>query len=681
MPTAYGEGISWRVEYNEQGQIARSIDPAGRATQYTYTPSSDGSLRAVTEAPPEGAPVTWQFDADGKVEAMKDGEGEVAYHYDNRGQLNAVDRKGSAPIKYSYDDAGRQVELNIGNFYRITWTYDFLGRIANIQTPAGIISYNYQTGQNTVVRLLPNGVRTIWKRQLNGELEEITHGFSKQLNAKQYSVLAQYQYSHGPDGRIAAINEYSGGQGKFTRQYAYDTMGRLVRATGPGGREYGYEYDQAGNRIKATTTGGSAQLSSYDWAGRLTSVDGKPVQYDACGNLISATLDGVARKYAYRPDGRLAKAESGNESAEYRYDGNGQLVVRKSTSGETRFIPDPLSGIGHPLVLDEGGVRTLVIWEDDTPLALVRNGKVEWLLHDHLGSVRMVTDAQGKVSRTCDYDPFGEPVNADRSASVTPGFAGMFRDDFAGGYLTTARAYAPTLGSFLQPDPQKRFPINVAEDYSLYAYCGSDPANYVDFDGAERVAIPSNSKMESIVKSLIELELPKNSYTKCSMWQAAVYTRLSQDTNITADWEVIPYGEIVLEKNLSAIEKLKLNFTKSSQLVPKFQWNPNLLTNNGWSEKIKTIIFEPLVDINADNWQYVRLNPNLLTNNGWSEKIKTIIFEPLLNIDADQYEHYFVVIRSKADGKMWIIDPWQGHKAGYNYGNGEVDPNRWTKSG
>jgi RHS repeat-associated protein len=485
MPTAYGQGISWRVEYNDQGQIARSIDPAGRATQYTYTPSSDGSLHAVTEAPPEGAPVTWQFDADGKVETMKDGEGEVAYHYDNRGQLNAVDRKGSAPIKYSYDDAGRLVELNIGNFYRIAWTYDFLGRIANIQTPAGIISYNYQTGQNTVVRSLPNGVRTTWKRQLNGELDEITHGFSKQLNAKQYAVLAQYQYSHGPDGRIAAINEYSGGQGKFTRQYAYDTMGRLVRATGSGGREYGYEYDQAGNRIKATTSGSTAQLCTYDWAGRLTNVDGKPVQYDACGNMTSATLDGVARKYAYRPDGRLAKAESGNESAEYRYDGNGQLVVRKSTSGETRFIPDPLSGIGHPLVIDEGGVRTLVIWEGDTPLALVRNGKVEWLLHDHLGSVRLVTDAQGKVSRTSDYDPFGVPVNGERSTSLTSGFAGLFRDDLVGGYLTMARAYAPKLGSFLQPDPKKRIPTTTTNDMSLFSYCGEDPVNLIDLDGAE----------------------------------------------------------------------------------------------------------------------------------------------------------------------------------------------------
>ena len=504
MPAAYGQGISWRVEYNEQGQIARSIDPAGRATQYTYTPSSDGSLHAVTEAPPEGAPVTWQFDADGKVETMKDGEGEVAYHYDNRGLLNAVDRKGSSPITYKYDDADRLIELNIGNFYRIAWTYDFLGRIAKIETPAGIISYNYQTGQNTVERSLPNGIKTIWKRQLNGELEEITHGFSKNPADRQYMVLSRYSYSHGPDGRIAAINEYSSGQGQFTRQYAYDTMGRLVRATGPGGREYGYEYDQAGNRIKATTTGSPAQLISYDWAGRLTSVDGKPVQYDACGNLISATMDGVARKYAYRPDGRLAKTESGTESAEYRYDGNGQLVVRKSTSGETRFIPDPLSGNGHPLVIDEGGVRILVIWDGDTPLALVRNGKVEWLLHDHLGSVRLVTDAQGKVNRTCDYDPFGVPVNAERSGSLMPEFAGLLRDDLAGDYLTTARVYAPMLGSFLQPDPQKRIPSIDSESYSFYSYSGHDPVNFIDLNGTERTLADMRATQREVMERIRE---------------------------------------------------------------------------------------------------------------------------------------------------------------------------------
>ena len=505
IPSVYGEGISWRVEYNEHGLISKRIDPSGRTTQYAYSFLSNNSLRTVTETPPEGAPVTWQLDANGKFEAMKDGEGEVAYRYDNRGKLVAVERKGSSPIHYIYDYASRLLEMKIGNFYRIVWTYDFLGRITKIETPAGNITYDYQTGQNTIVRSLPNGIKTFWKRQPNGELDEITHGFFRNPVDRQYSVLSRYSYTHSPDGRIAAISEYSSEHGQFTRQYAYDTMGRLVRATGAAGREYVYEYDQAGNCIKASTTGSPAKLSTYDWAGRLTSVVGKPVQYDACGNLISATLDGVARKYAYRPDGRLAKAKSDNESAEYRYDGNGRLIVRKSTSGETRFIPDPLSGIGHPLVIDEpDGVRTLVIWEGDTPLALVRNGKVEWLLHDHLGSVRIVTDTQGKVSHTCDYDPFGVPVNAERSASLMPRFAGLFIDDLAGGYLTMARTYAPNLGSFLQPDPQKRIPTIDSETLSFYSYSGSDPVNFVDFNGTERIPAEMRTAQLEVMDSIRE---------------------------------------------------------------------------------------------------------------------------------------------------------------------------------
>ncbi len=504
IPIAYGEGISWRVEYNNEGQISRRIDPAGRATLYAYTFSSDRSIRTVTETSPDGSAVTWQYDANGRVENMNDGVSEVAYSYDNRGLLATVDRKGTPQINYKYDDLGRLAEKKIGNFYRIAWTYDFLGRIAKIETPAGDITYNYQTGQNTVIRSLPNGVKTFWKRQPNGELSEITHGFFKNPDDRQYSVLSSFSYNHGPDGRITTISE-SSGQSKFTRQYAYDTMGRLVRATGPGGSEYGYEYDQEGNRTKATKTGSPEQLCTYDWAGRLTNMDGKPVQYDTCGNLTSVTLDGVARKYAYRPDGRLAKAESGNESAEYRYDGNGQLVVRKSTSGETRFIPDPLSSNGHPLVIDEpGGVRTLVIWEGDTPLALVRNGKVEWLLHDHLGSVRLVTDAQGHVNRSCDYDPFGVPVNAQRASSLTLGFAGLFRDDQTGGYLTMARAYASTLGSFLQPDPQKRIPSIDSESCSFYSYSGNDPVNFIDLNGTERTLAEMRDKQLEIMDKIRE---------------------------------------------------------------------------------------------------------------------------------------------------------------------------------
>ena len=104
---------------------------------------------------------------------------------------------------------------------------------------------------------------------------------------------------------------------------------------------------------------------------------------------------------------------------QYGYDGFGRLITRKTTAGETRFIPDSLSPYWQPLVIEEpGGVRTLVIWDGPTPLALVRNGEVQWLLHDHLGSVRLVTNAKGGVVRNSDYDPFGVPEQMGQSTAL-----------------------------------------------------------------------------------------------------------------------------------------------------------------------------------------------------------------------------------------------------------------------
>lgn len=64
-------GLSWRVEYDEAGEITRSIDPAGRATQYLYVSSANGLLQSITQVPSQGAQVTWRFDDEGRIERRK----------------------------------------------------------------------------------------------------------------------------------------------------------------------------------------------------------------------------------------------------------------------------------------------------------------------------------------------------------------------------------------------------------------------------------------------------------------------------------------------------------------------------------------------------------------------------------------------------------------------------------
>ena len=480
---ALGDKLSWRVEYDDQGRIARRIDPAGRVIKYTYAPASGGPVQSTTATPYEGSPVTWQFDENGKLSSMKDGEGEVTYQYDNHGRIIVVVRKGEPAVQYSYDTAGRLSELKVGDFYRIDRTYDFLGRIAAIDTPAGRISYEYLAGQGMVVRSLPNGIKTIYKYKPNGELEEITHEFFKNPKDNSYSILAQYSYDYGPAGRIVAIRERSA-QGDITKRYAYDTMGRLIKATGPGGREYSYTYDSVGNRTNATASGQPDQVISFDWAGRMTAINGKPCAYDGSGNVTDLSISGVDRRYRYHSDDRLAEARVGDETVQYRYDGFGRLVYRKAGSIENRFIPDPLSPYWLPLVIQESNnIRSIVIWDGSVPLGTMHNGKTEWFLHDHIGSVRIVADNKGNVTQSSDYEPFGSLLDGEPKRFMSPGYAGLYYDH--GVQLTLARSYFCKIGAFLQPDPKRLLPNGSQTTNAIYTYCAGNPVNLIDKDGME----------------------------------------------------------------------------------------------------------------------------------------------------------------------------------------------------
>lgn len=490
--TSSGQSLSWRVEYDSLGRIARTFDPSGRSTDFSYSREKSGLTHSISIDSPDDNDRSLTYDRDGLLTTMVDGQGTAAYRYDSHGRISEIKREGAPVLTYDYDEAGRISEMCIGDFYTITRAYDFLGRLSSIKTPAGTIRYEYRPGEGLVIRSLPNGIKTFYRREGNGELKEITHGYFAEPNSNSYSVLASYSYEHGPDGKIRAISEKSA-QGSFERRFDYDSMGRLIHATGAGGQKYIYEYDRFSNRVRASAEGGEGQDCSYDWAGRLVTVNGDSTQYDTNGNLIEATVNNATRTFRYHADGRVAEVMIDDDAAEYRYDGFGRLISRSGTKGQTSYIPDPLSDVWKPLVIDEGGSKTLVLWDGNTPLAIVRKGNVEWLLHDHLGSVRMTADARGKIQETYDYDPFGVPLRKKNVSSPVPGFAGLFWDETAGGYLTMARLYDPHLGTFFQPDPQKRIPTADPDDLSLFTYCGGDPVNFVDLNGAESQSYTSSS--------------------------------------------------------------------------------------------------------------------------------------------------------------------------------------------
>jgi len=501
-----GEVLSWKTDYDSLGRVAATFDPSGKATRLRYEFDSEGSL-TLTSTSADSRVIERVLSSEALLQSMNDDLGTESYSYDSYGRLTRVDRVGGHPIQVGYNEVGDISELSVGDFYEIKYTYDFLNRVASVSTPAGVITYEYQSGQGTVIRSLPNGVKTFHERQPTGQLVSITHGLFNNPDDTRYTVLAIDEYGHDANDRLARVTS-STQSANTERSYAYDALGRLVGAVDQAGLTVTYEYDELGNRTAVKAAGETSQSCTYDWAGRVRQVNGMPCKYDSSGSLIEVVLDGIKREYTYRDDGRITGARSAQGDVRYVYDGNGRLAKRLSSSGEIRFVCDPLSSIWQPLVMETGdGSRTLIVWDGLSPLAMVRDGHTEWLLEDHLGSVCQVVDANGSVVRHAKYDPFGTIVSGHGYEPVQPAFAGLFWDSEAGVYLTLARAYAPELGCFLQIDPQKRLPTGDAEALSIYSYCGGDPVNWVDLNGASRKQVESKWYQRWILDPLWDLNI------------------------------------------------------------------------------------------------------------------------------------------------------------------------------
>ena len=137
----------------------------------------------------------------------------------------------------------------------------------------------------------------------------------------------------------------------------------------------------------------------------------------------------------------------------------------------------------RPLVEERDGVQTLNIYGPGGRIIaqVVQDGQgaetVRYLLTDHLGSTRVVLDAEGNAVARYEYAPHGETTVAGASgAEVQYRYTGHPYDEGQEVYETPNRGYEPTLGRFLSVDPRR-------QDASPYVYTGNNPVGYLDTTG------------------------------------------------------------------------------------------------------------------------------------------------------------------------------------------------------
>jgi RHS repeat-associated protein len=129
-------------------------------------------------------------------------------------------------------------------------------------------------------------------------------------------------------------------------------------------------------------------------------------------------------------------------------------------------------------------------------------GTVTYYYTDPQGTPLAEADAQGNITATFDYRPYGSQALG--TPPKGPGYTGHVNDPDTGLVYMQARYYDPVVGRFLSADP---VPPEAGNAFNLgrYSYANNNPLRFIDPDGKSvtcsenSCTIDSHSILEAVV--------------------------------------------------------------------------------------------------------------------------------------------------------------------------------------
>lgn len=531
--TATQDGNTQTWDYDGRYRVCAHTTPETGTTRFQYTNADE--VRAYAQGQVAGCGglasadrIINTRDQLGRITHVNypNGTEDTTMGYDNDGNLVSVSR-GESDWTYAYDENGLLISENLaidGRTYDASYQYDQNGYLTQYTSPAGNVFGYTNDGHGRASRVEQNGAYRAGSAQFfpNGQYKFIgtfaglryySTQTSRQQALRRYVTsstsstnLMDLSYSYDANGLITSINDaIDGGE---DRDFQYDGMNRLKEADGPWGN-VAYTYDTRGNILSKSFTGGAFGTRTvgldYNTADRLyryrdtdtTNGSNRHVFYDARGNVTNNGRQTFEYDYANQP----TAASLGGVTASFEYDGNYRRV-KQTVNGETIYTVYGQSG--SVLLRDNAstGEVTDYIRLGGKTIAELKNGELEFLFSDHLGTpivgVSRFRDVLWRDSRT----PFGEKMSPVAERSDRVGYTGHIEDEDLKLTYMQARYYDPVLGRFLSNDPMGFVEGGIAY-HNRYAYTANDPINSVDPNGAQSQKLwPSNSELRAHRRSL-----------------------------------------------------------------------------------------------------------------------------------------------------------------------------------
>ncbi|MFJ5851283.1 RHS repeat-associated core domain-containing protein [Streptomyces sp. NPDC092903] len=420
-------------DLNPAGDVAKTTDTEGKATQFGY----DSSRRLTKITTPEGRVTVFTYDDQNRVTSMLratalNGSGHTGptwtYTYSASSPSDAGTTKVTDPEEqattYKHDGDGQVTDVTDALTHNRTKTFDANHNVDTASdamgvggTGANVTTYGWDSRNNPTSAKLPTGATS---------------------TATGYQTIAGADL---PGSMTTADNE------KTT--YTYDTAGntKSVAASGTGGGNQSFDYNPAtptcqgfqGQRCKATTkmtaTKSVSTSFTYDAQGNLKTVKAPAplgtttYTYDALGRTETVKdARGVTVIYTYDNRDRVTKVDSSNYApVTYSYDGDGNLKQRSDSTGVISYDFDPLSREtirtlqdGSQTVLaytPAGNVDTYqdpagltdYTWNEVNKLKSLKDPTNKITTYEYNNNVRTKTTYPGNTVQTVTPDKSGRP--------------------------------------------------------------------------------------------------------------------------------------------------------------------------------------------------------------------------------------------------------------------------------
>jgi RHS repeat-associated protein len=533
--TTYGNS-GGEGDYFGYDMLGRTVSKVQRTVSVNYpvTARYNASSRLRTVTYPSGHTVTFSYDGAGR---LGDSDPQNLAMTGDLG--DGIVRTYSSGITYTSRNALAQERFGTETPIYNKLYYNSRGQLAEIRESTSANNSSWNRG--AIINHYSNNCWGMCTNQNmpdnNGNLKRQEHWIPDKEAGFPFQTFTQvYQYDDLNRLRSVSETRYVNDANptfSFTQAYSYDRYGNRSidqagttpdagintsqasvvpntltnRIYGPGETETNHpliNYDSDGNQTRDYYSDNGTRFDRvFDAESRLIastvvdSLGGKTssYSYDGNGARVRRYVNGQEMWMVYGIGGELlaeytAKASPETPSTEYGYR-NGQLLISAAgvvASPPTDIVDDSVDDFVSGSLGRDGSGNT-GLW---------------WLVHDQLGTPRMIFDQSGRLAnmRRHDYLPFGEELGAGVGSrdtgqgyladGIRQKFTQKERDSESNLDYFMARHYQSAQGRFISPDPllASGRPAN-PQTWNRYAYVLNNPLRFIDPNGLVEVPIPT----------------------------------------------------------------------------------------------------------------------------------------------------------------------------------------------